>query len=287
MEKIPTQWKVIAASTAGSSHAAAGNACQDSFAYRVTADGILIAAVADGAGSSRYAGEGAELAARSAVEHLTSALESSKPGNSGECRSLLQSCLLHARRCLEEQALVRGSRANHTGDPGFESFPGLDRASRLPAPPPGSGEISLLDFSTTLLAVFVTDRHLAALQVGDGAIVYQQASGTLTVACEPDHGEYLNETQFITSIDLERHAHYRIAGGTDVSSLAMLSDGLETLAVVYRDNTAYGGFFNPLFDFVRRDDACEEELRQFFLSGRVCERSDDDKTLVLAIRTGA
>ncbi len=136
-----------------------------------------------------------------------------------------------------------------------------------------------------LFAVFATDRHLAALQVGDGAIVYQEATGTLTVACEPDHGEYLNETQFMTSNDLERHVHYRIAGGSDVRSLAMLNDGLEMLAVVSRDTTAYGRFFNPLFDFVRRNDACNEDLCQFLLSDRVCVRSDDDKTLVLAIQT--
>jgi hypothetical protein len=276
-----SQWKVIAASAAGTSHAAAGNACQDAFSHTIAAGGALVAAVADGAGSARLAGEGAELAARSAVGYLSRALQADRPGTDDACRSLLRNCLLHTRRRLEERAsaavpslfpppeLVRG-------DP--DGFAGLL------GPAPASAAISLDDFSTTLLAVFVTGEHLAAFQVGDGAIVYQEGTGGLIVACEPDHGEFLNETHFITSADWERHARYRVAGGSGVSSLAMLSDGLEMLAVVHRDNTAHGKFFDPLFDYVRQSDACSEDLRQFLLSDRVCERSDDDKTLVLAAR---
>ncbi len=289
MTETRAQWKVIAESVAGTSHTASGAACQDAFSFRVTSDGILIAAVADGAGSSKCAGEGAALAVRSAVEYLTSALVSGKPGSMDECRSLLQKCLFHTRLCLEEKVSGLGSSENppeclSPADPSSGCSPAADGFSRPLAPPLSSGGVSLNDFSTTLLAVFVTDCHLAAVQVGDGAIVYREETGKLTVACEPDHGEYLNETCFITSDDLERHAHYKIAFSSNVSSLAILSDGLEMLAVVYRDNTAHGPFFNPLFDFVRRDDADKEDLRQFLISERVCGRSDDDKTLVLAVR---
>ncbi len=263
MARAHSRWKVIAASAAGTSHAAAGTACQDAYDYRITADGIFIAAVADGAGSARFAGEGAALAVQSVIDFLTSALEAKIPETTDDCRALLRDGLIQTRLCLEERAAKKG----FCGTPS------------VPCP-----EVTLGDFATTLLTVFVTDRHLAAFQVGDGAIVYREETGTLTVACEPDHGEYLNETRFVTSEDLEQHTHYRIESGRDISSLAILSDGLEMLAIVYRDNTAFGPFFNPFFDFVRGKDSCNEDLQQFISSERVCERSDDDKTLVLAVR---
>ena len=65
-------WKVCAARVRGPSHETAGEPCQDAFAVRA-ADGVLVAVVADGAGSAPCAADGAALGARAVVEALTAA----------------------------------------------------------------------------------------------------------------------------------------------------------------------------------------------------------------------
>lgn len=64
----------------------------------------------------------------------------------------------------------------------------------------------------------------------------------------------------------------------------MLSDGIQLLALRYADNTAHDPFFRPLFEFAGNPASTNAELEEFLRSERVCERTDDDKTLVLAIR---
>jgi len=150
----------------------------------------------------------------------------------------------------------------------------------------GDGSSKLGDFSTTLLAIFITDSFLAALQVGDGAIVYRESTDALRIACLPEHGEYLNETVFLTSDELAQRAQYCAVSSDGVDALAMLSDGLEMLSIVYQSQTAHAPFFNPLFGFARQHEASVEDLERFLHSDQVCERSDDDKTLVLAVLVG-
>ena len=64
----------------------------------------------------------------------------------------------------------------------------------------------------------------------------------------------------------------------------MLTDGIQLLAVRYADNTAHEPFFEPLFEFAENPNSSNAELEEFLRSERVCERTDDDKTLVLAVR---
>jgi hypothetical protein len=44
-------------------------------------------------------------------------------------------------------------------------------------------------------------------------------------------------------------------------------------------------FFQPLFAFAQRADASQSELLAFLDSERVCARTEDDKTLVLAVHS--
>src|SRR5690349_3357490 len=63
-------WRVVASSVAGISHARSGDECQDAHCWVRTGNGMIIAAVADGAGSAAMGGLGAEVAVRTAVERL-------------------------------------------------------------------------------------------------------------------------------------------------------------------------------------------------------------------------
>jgi hypothetical protein len=69
-----------------------------------------------------------------------------------------------------------------------------------------------------------------------------------------------------------------------------MSDGLTRLALKRPNNEPHPPFFKPLFAFVESSASSNDgaqatdALTEFLTSPRVCERTDDDKSLVLALR---
>jgi len=76
--------------------------------------------------------------------------------------------------------------------------------------------------------------------------------------------EYINETTFLTSSDYLKHLHRASLPSNEVSGLAMLSDGIELLALRYADNTAHEPFFLTMFEFAEKPDSTRTELEEFF-----------------------
>ena len=253
---IPT-WRVRSASVAGSSHIASGLECQDANMVRVLPDGTLVVAVCDGAGSAKRAAEGSELAARCSVEYIGEHLADGAPSEAGVWQPLLTACLEDVRRAVADLAAAQAS--------------------------PGSAE-DLSEFATTILLAVVTKGWLATVQIGDGAIVSRDSSGALSVLTVQGDSEYINETSFITSSDYMERAHFHVASSASVTGLAALTDGMQMLALKYADNTAHVPFFTTMFDFSAQSDSADSDLEAFLRSDRVCERTDDDKTLVFAVR---
>ena len=56
-------------------------------------------------------------------------------------------------------------------------------------------------YATTLTCAVATDGGLAVAQIGDGIVVARQEDGELFAAVQPQHGEYANETFFLTMTD--------------------------------------------------------------------------------------
>jgi hypothetical protein len=245
-------WHVVAASEAGTSHLRTGTPCQDASAIARAGQALLLFA-ADGAGSAARAEVGSRLAVEAALEAARAALEAGLPQDAGGWRSLLETIVRAARARLED---------------------------------PENGEIR--ELATTLLGVLWTPGHLAALQVGDGWIVIETADG-LRALIPPAKGEYFNETVFLTSSGFAERARYEVLAGGDVSGVAVLTDGLEMVSIDLADGAPHEPFFRPLFELVRDPDedaeSQEREIREFLRSDRICARTDDDKTLVLAVRT--
>lgn len=76
-----------------------------------------------------------------------------------------------------------------------------------------------------------------------------------------------------------------------IDEVALLSDGLQRLALHYQTRTAHAAFFKPMLATLRdaSEDALESlsaRLEDYLSSPAVNERTDDDKTLVLASRRG-
>ncbi len=244
-------WIALGTSVAGTSHLARQIPCQDAHAGVLLDDGTLLLAVADGAGSARCSGEGASAAAVSAVASLANSLAKGAAKDADAWHIVLKAALAKAQQSIEDLA---------------------DGADAAPS-----------DFATTLLLAAVTPRHVASLQVGDGAIVIR-SDGLLHVLPSAPGGEYINETTFITSSGAMESASVFVGVSTNVDGVAMFSDGVQFLAIEYSTGTAHAPFFDPIFAFAREEDAIPNELEAMLSSDRVNQLTDDDKTLVVAVR---
>ena len=254
-------WRVAAASVRGSSHERTGQPCQDAHRSVVLPDGTLVVAVADGAGSARLAEVGATVAVRAAVEFCSTAVakrinHSVRENDDEKCKALLSEAVSTARAAVEAEAAARGA------------------ASR--------------DLASTLIVALARPGLVAAAQIGDGAVIVVEAGGGTFAVTKPSSGEYLNETTFLISPGADEQLQLGVWRGA-VTSLAAFSDGLQMLALQMPSGAPHAPFFAPLFRFLANQPdetkACDT-LSDFLRSPRLRERSDDDLTLVLAVRVG-
>lgn len=135
-------------------------------------------------------------------------------------------------------------------------------------------------YATTLLGLIATKDTLAAVQVGDGAIVVDGV-----VAMDSQSGEYANETSFITQPDSEP---MKFSLAKEAGRVAMLTDGLENLALENNgyQRTPHAPFFDPLYQWLEQTEERDRsaQLGGFLVSDRVRSRTTDDVTLLLAMR---
>lgn len=248
-------WRWVAASAPGTSHIATQVPCQDAFGACLTGEGALILVAADGAGSAARAEEGARTACEVTVDLLEATLTvGGVPRFSRE----------DAVACLDCVVEILRARAETAGVP-------------------------LRDYACTLLVAVAGWGGAVFFQIGDGAIVVRDASGCRPVFW-PETGEYANTTYFITGANAARHLRF-YAGATPVRDLAVLTDGLQMLALQFSDQTVHEPFFDPMFDRLRREPpgmsaGLSAQLEAFLGSAAVNARTDDDKTLLLATSPG-
>ena len=254
MTQWPRKWKLVGASVQGVSHIKSGTPCQDAHKFNIECDEILIAAVADGAGSASFSADGA----RFAVEQF---LENFGEGLAGELVS-------HHSEKPQRKLLIQE----------------LDYLqARLMA---YAAELSIeaREFATTLLLIIAEPNFVAVAQIGDGAVVIGDADGNIFALTKPQNGEHANETTFLTSPDAVENAEIVVWHGK-VKHLAVFTDGLQRLALQMPEGTAHAPFFKPFFAFVENmtdADKAQQELEKFLYSPRITERTDDDLTLLLA-----
>jgi len=139
--------------------------------------------------------------------------------------------------------------------------------------------------STTLLVAVWTARTLAVLQIGDGVVVARDGDGVHAVT-RPDHGEHYNETVFVTSAERADRMQVVVQDAAGITDVALLSDGLQGLALELAQHRPVPGFFAPFFKLARggSSQASCGKIAKFLASPRVCARTDDDKSLVVATR---
>ena len=145
----------------------------------------------------------------------------------------------------------------------------------------------LEDFACTLLVAVLAPSHSALLQVGDGAII-GMSDETMTRLTRAAHGDYASETVFITSQNYLEYCSCTVIRSETLVGLALLTDGLEPVAMNLQTNEPFAPFFRPLFGFAsneQEDNKKSQTLASFLMSERLTQRTHDDLTLVLAVRS--
>ena len=253
-------WRIAAASSIGTSHVKQGSVCQDSHACRILqdADGgeVAILVASDGAGSAARAEVGSECACSTVLEAV-------------------EVCLAKGRRI-----------GSLTFDDAREWVEHVQRAIAFRA---DQDEAIERDYACTLLVAVVGTDAAAFLQIGDGAMVATDETGEWSWIHWPQRGDYANSTFFVT----EKNACNQIAFDViarPIDDVAIFTDGIEPLVLHYATKTVHTPFFNAMLGPVTAltqagiDPNLSAGLEKYLASPKVCERTDDDKTLILATR---
>ncbi len=255
------QWRAIARSSVGTSHIKQQMPCQDYGNYKVL-NNVIVGAVADGAGSAKYAEIGAKLAVEKALAYLTGIEEWLQ-----KHKRFWQS---HPQPLSEEQASKIFTKTT------IKVIDALEKQA-------ASAGYLFEDLACTLLVFVATPNWVAAMQIGDGFIAVRCQQEAYQLLFPPDKGEYINETTFVTSANALRSLRVEVRIGKSEYIFAA-TDGLERVAIRMSDFTPFAPFFAPLEAYLQEISNPEEEdtyLMSFLSSDRLNARTDDDKTLLL------
>jgi|SRR5208283_3000927 len=249
-------WKHLSLSVTGKSHTARNEPGQDycrAGSLRVSDRDFFISIASDGAGSTTNGGVGAEIACESLYCQILSAIHEGKTISSvtnDEVRTWIS---------LSREAIV--ARAKQDGQ-------------------------RVKDHACTLIGVVMTFDYALFFQIGDGCIVFGDKTGYSTVFW-PEQGEYANMTYFVTDDDFLEHIRidHKVSPPEEI---AVFTDGLQNLVLSFSSRTVHDGFFRPLFAALRSEpgNGCgslSTHLTTLLLRDDVNARSDDDKTLILAV----
>lgn len=248
---MPIQkWAILGESRIGTSHIGRNTPCQDVCRFELfgTNSDWLVVAVADGAGSAAMSEIGARMTCDRFVERIV--------GFSQEFVAS-KSFMIDLFSNVRDEIIAE--------------------AERLVTKP---RELAC----TAMLAVIGPD-SAAFAQLGDGAIIVGMGEDARTIFW-PEPSEYANATDFLTDDGFRDRIHFESLTGT-VREIAALTDGLQRLALDFSTQKPHQAFFRPFFERLRTTVETEtliEPLRSFLDSPRVNDRTDDDKTLVLAVR---
>jgi hypothetical protein len=150
-------------------------------------------------------------------------------------------------------------------------------------------ELELRDFAATVILVVSTGHTSIVFHVGDGCAVFHDVTSDKWIApVWPEHGEYASTTSFVTDDTAPTPRFVR--HDEEISGLVMFTDGLERLALDFRTQQPHAPFFSRVIAPVQRSPSdgrnadLSRQLAGFLDSPDINARTDDDKTLVLAVK---
>jgi hypothetical protein len=256
-------WVWAGARAIGTAHLAEGLPCQDAFVCRVHQEDtacppILIAALADGAGSAACAEVGAQIATLVVADIVSEVLMESATRD--DVANVLRCAIVETQFALELEA--------------------RDAARPID------------DYACTLLVVILSANGGIVAQIGDGAVVIDDGERGWRPVHWPDHGEYANSTHFLTEPDA-LDALQLTTLERPLRRVCLFSDGLERLVLDFRDHSAHGPFFDAIFRPIEQHTEpghaaqISRDLEALLASDSINARTNDDKSLLCAtLRVG-
>jgi hypothetical protein len=251
-------WRTAYGSAIGTAHVRNGAVCQDAGCCAVVrpVDGpeILVASVADGAGSAPQSEHGARLAVEAFQRDFAAAAQG-EAGLDAIGRDFVLQWLADTQAAIQTLATASGYQAK--------------------------------DYACTFLGAVITDQAAVYVQIGDGAIVTDDADGFRAIFW-PQHGEFANSTFFLTMEDAAAIIQVERRDGA-VQELAMFSDGLERLVLDMTARTVHAPALRPIFGWLASTEPApgggpSAVVTAYLNSANVNRRTDDDKTLIMATR---
>lgn len=209
----------------------------------------IIAAVADGAGSTDHGGIGAGIAVATFVAAVTSCITA---GEASDLDAMLRAAVTRARTEIARVADEQGH--------------------------------AIREYATTLSAM-IGNRHAAGyLQIGDGVMV---AGPDWHVIMPPQNGEHADETVFLTCPDWLAWLQTKVVP-TPPATIVLMTDGFRDLIVKPFSLTPNVPFFasveNSLAEGATDVSGFHQDFSQrltaFVSSDGVRARTDDDISLV-------
>ena len=254
------KWRYAQASVIGLAHLNQETECQDRVTCQTlaTKNGeILIAAVADGAGSTSHGQIGAEIACQLFVTEIKSFLRSSGESVKSISEDFGKYWVNYFQKKLEETAQ--------------------------------KDEKELREYASTFIGAIVGENIAVFFQIGDGAAVYSVsgAAESYHFAIAPLESEYVNMTEFLTDKTAIEQFRYALIE-ENIEDLILFSDGIYAVAVNYQTNQPHEPFLMPMIAPLRNTNApngLNEKLEKFLSSPKINEKTDDDKTIILASRS--
>jgi len=256
-------WRTVCQSAIGSFHVETGLPCQDDGAYQTLGKDILIGAVADGAGSAKHSDLGAKIAVETAIAFLADLIDIPDDEDKQWAENMSQSELDAIFKPLFPKLLTH-----------------IQTQFQQEA---HEKQLKIQDLATTLLVFLATSKWLAAMQIGDGFILIKSVGEAYQLLFQPDKGEYINETTFVTSANALAEMQIRVLA-KPTEFICAATDGVEKVAINYANWQPFPPFFQPLEQYLQStEQPLEEDLKDFLDREDLNARTTDDKTLLLAL----
>jgi len=233
---------------------------QDACAIR-SFDRTLVLAVSDGAGSAPLSHIGATVASRTFSEQANP-LVPSLVGSGGTGFWTEEDAFKWASTLVERIA---------------EAIRAVAEQEERP----------IAEYAATLVGVVISPEGSLFVQVGDGIAVFRKGD-QLEVAIQPEEAEFVNSTYFLTDANVQDHIQLRVIEGP-LDEVALLTDGLQPLVLAGADAIPHERFFETVFRNIRseagEDSTASAWLASMLASDLVTSRTDDDTSIVAAVRT--
>lgn len=195
-------WKIISHTMIGTSHLEQGKGCEDVI-KAVTTEDMAVIALADGAGASSKAFDGATIATEKCSKWLLNNFECAYSAKLSDVRHRLLYNTI--KQSIKRKATIEKTKME--------------------------------EYSSTLLFVAIKEGRYVAGHIGDGVIGVITTDGDDVVLSEPERGEFANNTFFTTSSQINKHFRLHRGAINNITSFFLMSDGSADCLYNQKGNT--------------------------------------------------